>query len=91
MFAYTNKDVDALNASLREVRRQRRRVSARTCGSPPSTAPADFAVGDRVQFTDTLRAVKIYNGNAGTITGIDATTGVVRGAAGQRRWAWVGR
>jgi hypothetical protein len=39
---------------------------------------AEFAVGDRVQFTDTLRGAKIYNGNAGVITGIDAQTGVLR-------------
>ena len=38
----------------------------------------DFAVGDRVQFTGTLKAARIYNGNAGTITAIDAATGVIR-------------
>ena len=36
---------------------------------------AAFAVGDRVQFTDTLRGAGIYNGNAGTITRIDRDTG----------------
>ena len=46
-------------------------------GSRPGTEPADFAVGDRVQFTDTLKAARIHNGNAGTITAIDARTGAV--------------
>jgi ATP-dependent exoDNAse (exonuclease V) alpha subunit len=38
-------------------------------------AEAEFAVGDRVQFTDTDKKARIYNGNVGTITGIDARTG----------------
>jgi len=36
-----------------------------------------FAVGDRVQFTDTAKTLGIHNGNAGTITGLDAATGRV--------------
>ena len=57
--------------------------------------PADFAPGDRVQFTDTLKPARIYNGNVGTITGIDAETGMIRArldaAAGQpgRDVAWI--
>ena len=39
---------------------------------------AMFAVGDRVQFTDTRKSAKIYNGNVGTITGLDARTGLLR-------------
>ena len=31
-----------------------------------------------MQFTDTLKAARIHNGNAGTITAVDARTGVVR-------------
>ena len=43
-----------------------------------------------MQFTDTLKAARIYNGNVGTITDIDARTGVIRArmdstAAGQGR------
>ena len=37
-----------------------------------------FAVGDRVQFTDTRKGAKIYNGNVGTITGLDARTGLLQ-------------
>jgi hypothetical protein len=38
------------------------------------------AVGDRVQFTDTDKKAGIYNGNAGTITALDETTGRLRAA-----------
>ena len=34
-----------------------------------------FAVGDRVQFTQTDKRAGIYNGHAGTITAIDAASG----------------
>jgi len=55
---------------------------------------ADFAVGDRVQFTDTDKKLRIYNGNVGTITRIDPSTGeitVTLDAAGKEgrevRWS----
>lgn len=38
---------------------------------------ADFAVGDRVQFTATDKKRHIYNGNVGTITGLNARTGQI--------------
>jgi hypothetical protein len=38
---------------------------------------AAFAVGDRVQFTDTDKRRHIYNGNAGTITGLNGLTGEI--------------
>jgi Ti-type conjugative transfer relaxase TraA len=77
VFAYTNADVDALNADLRQVRRERGELGD-DVGLETKHGQAQFAVGDRVQFTDTLRGAKIYNGNAGVITGIDAQTGVIR-------------
>ncbi len=40
-------------------------------------ARADFAVGDRVQLTATDKKRHIYNGNVGTITGLDAHTGQI--------------
>ena len=97
VFAYTNKDVDALNAALRHVRRERGELGA-DVRLETKHGPADFAVGDRVQFTDTLKGAKIYNGNAGTITGIDAETGLVRATldgpgvgAGGQAGRWCGR
>ena len=87
VFAYTNRDVDALNAELRQVRRDRGELGGGDVRFETKHGPADFAPGDRVQFTDTLKPARIYNGNVGTITGIDADTGVIRArldaAAGQ--------
>ena len=77
VFAYTNKDVDRLNAELRMVRKERGELG-RDHRFETKHGAADFAVGDRVQFTDTLKAARIYNGNAGSITAIDAATGVIR-------------
>ena len=75
VFAYTNKDVDALNAELRQVRRERGELAGPDVRFTMKHGPADFAPGDRVQFTDTDKRLHIYNGNTGTITGIDARTG----------------
>lgn len=77
VFAYTNKDVDRLNAELRAVRKERGELG-RDHRFETKHGAADFAVGDRVQFTDTLKGARIYNGNAGTITAIDAAMGVIR-------------
>ena len=90
VFAYTNRDVDALNAELRQVRRDRGELLGPDVRFETKHGPAAFAPGDRVQFTDTLKAARIYNGNVGTITDIDARTGVIRArmdstAAGQGR------
>ena len=53
VFAYTNRDVDALNAELRQVRRGRGELSGPEVELETKHGPAVFAVGDRVQFTDT--------------------------------------
>ena len=93
VFAYTNKDVDALNRDLRAVRRARGELGADHTFTTKH-GEAAFAVGDRVQFTDTLKGAGIYNGNAGVITGIDRDTGRISarldGAAGRegRQVAW---
>ena len=74
MFAYTNDDVDQLNAALRAVRkaarRARRRITSLTTRarpralSPPATASSSPAP---------TRRPGIYNGAAGTIEAIDGT------------------
>jgi Ti-type conjugative transfer relaxase TraA len=74
VFAYTNKEVDALNAELRAVRVARGELGA-DVRLATKHGEADFAVGDRVQVTETLRSARLWNGNAGVITGIDAGTG----------------
>jgi Ti-type conjugative transfer relaxase TraA len=53
VFAYTNRDVDALNAELRQVRRERRELAGPEVRLQTKHGEAEFAVGDRVQFTDT--------------------------------------
>lgn len=78
VFAYTNKDVNALNAELRAARRERGELSGEDVRFETKHGAAMFAVGDRVQFTDTRKGAKIYNGNVGTITGLDARTGLLR-------------
>ena len=78
VFAYTNKDVNALNEDLRAARRERGELSGEDVRFETKHGAAMFAVGDRVQFTDTRKSAKIYNGNVGTITGLDARTGLLR-------------
>jgi len=75
VFAYTNADVSQVNAELRQVRRDRGELGSPDVRFETKHGAADFAVSDRVQFTDTDRKRHIYNGNAGVITGIDARTG----------------
>ena len=77
VFAYTNRDVDALNAELREVYRARGALTGADVEFDTKHGKAAFAVGDRVQFTDTDKRRNIYNGNAGTITGLDGLTGEI--------------
>ena len=75
VFAYTNRDVDALNAELRQVRGEHGALSGPDVRLETKHGAADFAIGDRLQFTDTDKRLRIYNGNVGTLTGIDARSG----------------
>ncbi len=77
VFAYTNRDVDALNAELRQVYRARGVLTGADVEFATKHGKAAFAIGDRVQFTDTDKRRHIYNGNAGTITGLDGLTGEI--------------
>jgi hypothetical protein len=77
VFAYTNRDVNALNADLRQVRRARGELGGPDVVLATKHGEAEFAIGDRVQFTDTDKKRHIYNGNVGTITGLDARTGEI--------------
>jgi hypothetical protein len=77
VFAYTNVEVNRLNAELRQVRRDRGELGGPDVVLVTKHGEAAFATGDRVQFTDTAKKLGIYNGNAGTIIGIEAATGQI--------------
>jgi Ti-type conjugative transfer relaxase TraA len=77
VFAYTNRDVDTLNSELRQVRRDRGELTGHDVQLETKHGRAAFAVGDRVQFTDTDKKLRIYNGNVGTITRLDPSTGEI--------------
>jgi hypothetical protein len=77
VFAYTNAEVDRLNAELRQVRRDRGELDSPDVVLETKHGAMAFAVGDQVQFTDTAKKLGIYNGNTGTIIDIDAATGQV--------------
>ena len=94
VFAYTNLDVDAFNLDLRAVRRERGELAGDDVRFETKHGVLPFAVGDRVQFTDTLKAARLYNGNVGTITAIDAGMGEIHAvldghaAGGGREVSW---
>ncbi len=75
VFAYTNADVDKLNAALRAVRKEQGGLGQDHL-LETAHGPAAFAAGDRVQFTGTAqqrdyRAAGLVNGAAGTIRAIE--------------------
>jgi Ti-type conjugative transfer relaxase TraA len=75
VFAYTNNEVDALNAALRQVRKERGALSGPDVEIETKHGVALYAVGDRVQLTETLKEAGLYNGQVGTITGLDPESG----------------
>lgn len=75
VFAYTNTDVDQINAGVRAIRRERGELGEdhqlRT-----SRGVENFATGDRIQFTASayrkdMREAGLANGVAGTVAEID--------------------
>ena len=70
VFAYTNADVDRLNADLRQERAQRGELGP-SHAFDTQHGRKEFAVGDRVQLTGTDKKLKLYNGHAGTLQSIE--------------------
>jgi hypothetical protein len=71
VFAYTNADVERINADLRAVRRGRGELQGADHRLTTRHGAADFAVGDRIQITGTDKKLGLVNGAAGTIERIE--------------------
>lgn len=86
VFAYTNDDVDRLNADLRAVRKQRGELEGDARAFQTKHGRADFAARDRIQFTGTDNKKGLTNGAAGTIERIEGDVIAVRldGRAGKQ-------
>jgi ATP-dependent exoDNAse (exonuclease V) alpha subunit len=72
VFAYTNRDVNRLNAALHRIQEERGELGPSQRFATKHGA-ASFAPGDRVQFTETDKAQGIFNGELGAITAIEGT------------------
>ncbi len=82
MFAYTNKDVAALNAHARALHQARGDLGA-DHALATAYGNAAFAEGDRIQFTGNGRTqaernAGLVNGRVGTITGLEIEGGQAR-------------
>jgi ATP-dependent exoDNAse (exonuclease V) alpha subunit len=77
VFAYTNRDVDTLNRELRQVRRDRGELAGHDIDFDTRHGRAAFAVGDRIQFTDTDKRLGLFNGRVATITRLDPAGEIV--------------
>ncbi|MFZ0020966.1 MAG: AAA family ATPase, partial [Acetobacteraceae bacterium] len=73
VFAYTNDEVDRLNAALRAVRRERGELGEDRL-LDTAHGRAAFAAGDRIQFTGTDKKAGIQNGRAGRIEAVEGTS-----------------
>jgi len=71
VFAYCNIDVDALNAALRAVRKERGELEWEDHSIRTANGRFDFSAGDRVQFTGTDKRLGIDNADTGTIEMIE--------------------
>ena len=70
VYAYTNDSVNELNPALRAVRKQRGELGPDQM-IETAHGRANFAVGDRIQFTGTDKQAGFHNGDAGTIETLD--------------------
>jgi ATP-dependent exoDNAse (exonuclease V) alpha subunit len=73
IFAYTNREVDQINAVVREARQAGGELGESRVFDTKH-GRAEIAVGERVQFTGTDKFRGIYNGYSGTVRDIRGTT-----------------
>ncbi len=83
VYASTNKEVNALNKDIREIRLRRGEV---TDGIEVATARGSIEIGegDRIQFHGNDRKAGIYNSALGTVEKIQGTAFTVRTDAGRQ-------
>jgi len=70
VFAYTNQDVNELNGAIRHLRQERGELGPST-SFETKHGRAEFARGDRIQFTGTDKQRGIYNGQAATVRAVE--------------------
>ncbi|MGO9005292.1 MAG: AAA family ATPase [Beijerinckiaceae bacterium] len=78
VFAYTNADVDRLNADIRDVRKERGELGGEDHAFQTKHGQAAFSERDRIQLTGTDKGRGLINGAAGTIEKIDGDKIAVR-------------
>jgi len=78
VFAYTNADVDRLNADIRTVRKERGEIGGEDHAFQTKHGTAEFSERDRIQITGTDKGRGLINGAAGTIEKIEGDTIAVR-------------
>jgi len=84
VFAYTNQDVNELNGAIRHLRQERGELGPST-SFETKHGRAEFAQGDRIQFTGTDKQRGIYNGQAATVRAVDGDVmAVVLDGKGQK-------
>jgi AAA domain/Relaxase/Mobilisation nuclease domain len=76
IFAYRNAEVDQINAVVREARNARFELGE-SSNFETKHGRAEFAPGDRIQFTGNDKQRGIYNGQAGTVKEIDGSRFIV--------------
>ena len=80
VFAFTNEEVNALNAELRQIRRDRSELGRDELHIKTKHGMAAFSIGDRVAITETAKSAEdrergIINGAMGTVSAVDLKTG----------------
>lgn len=81
VFAYTNKEVDALNAALHALEKERGRIGA-SIVVETTRGEREIGEGDRVQFRANDKPSGVLNGALGTVTRIDDHVLTIRTDAG---------
>lgn len=70
-FAYTNAEVDIINAACRAIREARGELGD-SIGVMTKHGPTTFSVGDRTVFTSTDKGQGVVNGATGEVIAVDA-------------------